>query len=145
MYDHFTNIFSEIKKYSDVCNFPLPTAVSCGSAKFKNTYRLTSCAPSFCWTFALPDISLWLFFFFYSASFSKMRLRVALTACIHSCSQDRQSRGRVTIFAAVQWQSSGCMPAGWCAVNGLRGSGLVYLWPGWSKSAVMTGFGQHAC
>lgn len=79
MYDHFTNIFSEIKKYSDVCSFPLPTAVSCGSAKFKNTYRLTSCAPSFCWTFALPDVSLWHFFFL-----QRLLFKLAPSCCTHS-------------------------------------------------------------
>lgn len=141
--DHFTNIFSKIKKYTDACSFPLPTPVSCGSANSKIPIDTPAALHRFAGHLlsqtSLFDIYLFLFIFF------KFRLRVALTACIHSCSQDRQSRGMVTIFAAAQWQSSGCMPAGWCAVNGPRGSGLVYLWPGWSKSAVMTGFGQHAC
>lgn len=68
-----------------------------------------------------------------------------LKGCVYWSSQDGQSNWMVTILDAPQWQSSGCVPVGWCGVNGLRGSRLVYVWPGWSKSAVMTGFDQHAC
>lgn len=64
-----------------------------------------------------------------------------LRGCMYWSPEDGQSHRMVTILDAPQWQSSGCLPVGWCGVNGLRGFRLVcvarlvqvssndWLWP----------------